>query len=225
MKLFLNNPAVVWLRRTWSNTRLMQKNPTLTIRQNVFVENTTFKKYNFIGENSHVRNCVFLDYSYVGENARVARCKVGPFCSIGPRVKIGLGNHPTDYLSSHPVFYANKKMKGYDWAKNTTFKEFNGVELQADVWIGTDAIINAGVTVGLGAIVAAGAVVTKDVPSYAIVGGIPAKVIGYRFDPPMIEKLKKSEWWLRPLPELKAAIHLAFNPIQFIDKIEHEDAV
>jgi acetyltransferase-like isoleucine patch superfamily enzyme len=202
---------------------MMQRNPTLTIRQNAFVETTEFAKFNFVGEKSHVRHCRFEDYSYVGESVRVARCNIGPFCSIGPHVRIGLGNHPTSFVSTHPVFYANRKMKGYNWAKENTFEEFDRVTLRADVWVGTGAIINSGVTVGVGAIVAAGAVVTKDVLPYSIVGGVPAKVIGYRFDPPLIEKLSASEWWLRPLNELRPGASLAFNPNQFLDNISHEN--
>ena len=76
-----------------------------------------------------------------------------------------------------------------------------------DVWIGTNVLIKSGVTVGTGAVVGAGAVVTKDVPPYAVVCGVPAKVIKYRFPEEVCAKLLASEWWNMSDEDLKAAAH------------------
>lgn len=120
---------------------------------------------------------------------------IGSFCSIGPNVNIGLLNHPTNYLLTHPILFdqyygcpINNKVKN-------ELKRVNPpVVIGHDVWIGVNATILSGVTIGNGAIIAAGAVVTKDTPPYAIVGGVPAKVLKYRFDENQISKLLKIDY-------------------------------
>jgi hypothetical protein len=74
-------------------------------------------------------------------------------------------------------------------------------EIGNDVWIGDRAFIMAGVRIGDGAVVAAGAVVTKDVPPYAVVGGVPARIIKYRFDQPTVDKLLELKWWRYDISE------------------------
>ena len=105
---------------------------------------------------------------------------IGKLCSIGDNVRIGLGIHPTHLRSTHPAFYSpqgNWDIKPTIQEKITEYKK---VYIGDDVWIGTNAMILDGVTIGSHAVIAAGAVVTKDVPEYAIVGGVPAKIIKYR---------------------------------------------
>ena len=86
------------------------------------------------------------------------------------------------------------------------------VTMGHDVWIGRDVTLLCGTHIGTGAVVAAGAVVTKDVPPYAIVGGVPAKILKYRFDPKTIAGLLASEWWLWPDDKIKARIGDFFDP-------------
>ena len=104
---------------------------------------------------------------------------------------------------SSPVFFSLAKQNGYTYVDRQKFSEYKYADLESksavvignDVWIGESARIMAGVHIGDGAVIAAGAVVTKDVAPYAIVGGVPAKVIKYRFSPEQIEELLKIEWW------------------------------
>ena len=125
---------------------------------------------------------------------------IGRYCSIGAGVQIGGGEHPTDWLSTHPFQYGQASVSRR-WSQRKDFVYRNRpkpVMLGAignDVWFGTNAIVRRGVNIGDGAVIGAGAVVTKDVPPYAIVGGSPARVIRYRFPPETIERLRRVQWW------------------------------
>ena len=110
------------------------------------------------------------------------------------------GNHPTSFVSIHPAFYSLAQKPSY--VKQSKFEDFKylnsekkiSIEIGNDVWIGSRATILEGVNIGDGVVVAAGAVVTKNVPPYAIVGGVPAKVISYRFSQELIEQLSKLDY-------------------------------
>ncbi len=111
---------------------------------------------------------------------------IGDFCSIAPEVTFLLSaDHYTNHISSFPF-----RVRVSNSAKLEGISK-GDIIIKDDVWIGYRAIILSGVTIGQGAIVAAGAVVTKDVPPYAIVGGNPANIIKYRFEENMIQELCK----------------------------------
>ncbi len=137
------------------------------------------------------------NYCFVGKNTLIDNCKcIGNFSCISHNVNIGLVNHALDHISTNPFFY--RKEKG--WVKKSSYEERKGkeVEIGYDVLISANAIILEGVKIGTGAVIAAGAVVTKDVPPYAIVAGVPAKLIRYRFDEKLRKKLLDSKWWNMP---------------------------
>ena len=107
---------------------------------------------------------------------------IGNYCSIARNVSIGLGLHPLNLFSTSPIFYKRQNALLLDLiSKDNEFKEYQPITIGNDVWIGANAIIMDGITIGNGAVIAAGAVVTKNVPAYAIMGGVPAKLIKYRF--------------------------------------------
>lgn len=137
----------------------------------------------------HVRldRCAFIGTIRVGfrsyANDSVLRdCEIGRFCSIGRRCTIGGAGHPLDRLSTHPSF-----MVEADFGARTTIGN--------DVWIGDGAVIVAGLTIGDGAVIGANAVVTRDVAPFAVIGGVPARLIRMRFDDATITRIAASIWW------------------------------
>lgn len=142
---------------------------------------------------------------------RLGHCTIGRFCSIAPGVDIASDQHPTDWLSSSMAFYVPNIHGWENWMKekgmpapepHLKFKSNAGVSIGNDVWLGKNVIVKSGVVIGDGAIVGAGAVVTADVPPYAIVAGIPARIVRMRFDERLIEKLISIRWWKYNIFEL-----------------------
>lgn len=144
-----------------------------------------------------VYGSVIGKYSYVGPGTRLENVRVGAFCSISWDCMVGLQSHPLHYVSTSPIFYEAKNGTGTSWldrdAKIVADKEMTVIG--NDVWIGARAIILEGVKVGHGAVVGAGAIVTKNVPNHAIVVGVPARIVGYRFDEHTSNSIVSSAWW------------------------------
>lgn len=157
--------------------------------------------------NCIINNCQIASYSYVGKNCIVQNTSIGKFCSIANDVFIGLGKHPTNLISTSTVFYRTRNTLNLRLVeKDYEFDEYEKITIGHDVWIGARAIILDGVTIDNGAIIAANSVVTKNVPAYAIVAGVPAKIIKYRFQQNKIDELQKLEWWNWSLTEIKLKI-------------------
>ena len=133
-------------------------------------------------------------YSYVGSGTRITNTVIGNFRSIGGRCGIGGGVHPTDMVSTSPIFLKGRNILGKNFAE-IFYDSSKTVEIGNDVWIGEGACILSGVKVGDGAIIGAHAVVTKNVEPYSVVAGVPAKEIRKRFDEETIYKLLTLKWW------------------------------
>lgn len=133
-------------------------------------------------------------YSYVARGALLQNVNVGNFCSISEGCNIGMPSHPTDFISTSPVFLSGNNYLRTHFAK-IPYENCPKTIIGNDVWIGAHAQIKSGITVSDGAIIAAGAVVTHDVPPYAIVGGVPARIIKYRFSEETISELSAVKWW------------------------------
>ena len=181
---------------------------------------TTFTKKSALRHHSKSFNVHIGDYSSIGIGSCVSNARIGRFTVIARDCYVGVGAHPTCYLTAHSVFYKNQPWGFHpEWVKEIDFKEDALSYIGNDVWIGTRSIVMDGVNVGDGAIVAAGAVVTKDVPPFAVVGGIPAKVIKYRFAPEVIQRLLEIKWWDLPDEEITRCIDLFHTPNPTIEDI------
>ena len=150
--------------------------------------------------------------TYVAAGCHINYTKIGKFCSIGENVLCGLGRHPSDtFVSTHPAFYSTFKQCGVSFVQESKFDEYAPVTIGHDVWVGASALILDGVTIGDGAIIAAGAVVTGDVAAYAIVGGVPARLIRRRFNDDVIEKIRALKWWDKDIEWIRKNADLFSN--------------
>ena len=143
-------------------------------------------------------------YSYVASGTRITDANIGSFCSIGARCGIGGGVHPTDTVSTSPVFLKGKNFLRKNFAE-IPYSPSVTVEIGNDVWIGEGACLMAGVKIGDGTIIGAHAVVTKDVEPYSVVAGVPAREIRKRFPDDVVEKLLELKWWEWPDEKLQEA--------------------
>lgn len=166
------------------------------------IDAVTFEGENFVACNSSLAHTKLGFHSYCGVNVQIMKATIGRFCSIGPNTKIGLGIHPTDMVSTHPAFYSNNKPFS-TFADQVYIEEYKEVEIGHDVWLAGDVSVVGGVKIGTGVVVAAGSVVTKDLEPYGIYGGVPAKLIRYRFDQQVRHDLLESKWWEKSVDEIR----------------------
>lgn len=180
------------LVRFWYSTRLSSR--------------CVFEGMNMVGTGSSFYGKMGYG-SYISGNTHL-NADIGRFSSIGPNVKVVNGTHPMKepFVTTCPLFFSLDRSKNpvnKTFAKMQMIEEFRyyDKEREIDIKIGNDCWIGEGVTfiggteVHDGAVVLAGAYVVKDVPPYAIVGGIPAKIIGYRYDDDTVKFLQEIQWW------------------------------
>ncbi|MBS0245104.1 MAG: CatB-related O-acetyltransferase [Proteobacteria bacterium] len=171
----------------------------------------------FLNKNSQVGPDVTVGkYSGMNESCYIARATMGAYCAIGARTALNPFNHPVDWLSTNEFQY---HPNSFNWVDE--YNEFRRLErtpdmfkfssIGNDVWTGHNVNVMGGVNVGDGAIIAAGSVVTKDVPPYAVVAGVPATIKRLRFPEKIIERLLELKWWDLELSDLSG---LPFRDIE-----------
>jgi phosphonate metabolism protein (transferase hexapeptide repeat family) len=171
------------------------------------VRDSSFGAYCEVGARTKVAESSFGDYSYVVNDADIIYTTVGRFCSIAAHTRINPGNHPLAKVAlSHFTYRSSAYGMGPDDAAFFDWRRSYRAVLGNDVWIGHGAILLPGVKVGNGAAIGAGAVVSRDVPAFAVVVGVPARVVRYRFAPEIIAALERIAWWDWPHDRLGTAL-------------------
>ncbi|MGU3495014.1 chloramphenicol acetyltransferase [Xanthobacteraceae bacterium A53D] len=188
------------------------------------VTETTLGRYTEVGARVKLLEVEMGDYSYIEHDSDMAYAGVGKFCSIAALTRINPGNHPMWRASqSHFTYRASAYFEdAQDEPDFFQWRRDHRVTLGHDVWIGHGAVILPGRSIGTGAVVAAGAVVTKDVPPYAIVAGVPAKIVKWRFPDAIAGRLMGLAWWDWDHAALRAALEDFRNlPIEaFLERHE-----
>ena len=195
-------PIILHLFRFFNSLYLSFKyrHSHLRIGYNSHITHSDFGQYVTIGNKVVATQATFGNYTYIGDNSIICRCHIGNFCSLSSSVHISPGRHPTDFISTHPSFYSTDKPAQVTFVNQEHFPlGKTPAEIGNDVWIGANATIMDGIKVGNGAIIAASAIVTHNVPDFAIVGGIPAKIIRYRFTPKQIKFISQTKWWAKDI--------------------------
>ncbi len=166
------------------------------------------------------------DYSYIERHSEIIYAQIGKFCAIASDVRINALNHPMNRVSQHKITYRPNEY--FLYAKvDKDFREKRKsavVEIGHDVWVGHGAIILPSVKIGHGAVVAAGAVVTKNVEPYAIVAGVPAKRIKWRFKKSIRERIVQLAWWNWPHEQLATVVEdmRALTVEEFLEKYQNK---
>lgn len=205
-------------------------NSCIEIGHNTKVRGAVLSQNVKIGSHCNIQRGGVNSFSYMGDYCELPQVKIGKFCSIAAHVTLAAGNHPMNYISTSPYTYSKIKNS---FAKAQLYKdEFNYIEnsnylceIGNDVWIGTGAILvcgNKALTIGDGAVIAAGAVVTKDVPPYAIVAGCPAKIQKYRFSEDTISWLERKKWWTKSNDWIGKNVDAFSNPEKLLGRKENE---
>lgn len=163
-------------------------------------------------------------YSDIGYDCTIINTEIGNFCSFGANIKVGGASHPVIWGSTSTVFceYSDHiKRKFAKHAYNPSMKTIIG----SDVWVADNVMIKAGVNIGNGAIIGMGAVVTKDVPSYEIWAGNPARCIGRRFEKGIAENLEQTQWWNLDDSKIEKAAKYINDIDRFIEFLENKEEI
>ncbi|PKU26388.1 acetyltransferase [Telmatospirillum siberiense] len=190
----------------WTAGRKLGEAPE--IDASAVVRNSEFGCHTYLGPRSHVADSVIGDYGYAMGDNQIAHARIGKYCNLATGVRINPSNHPWWRATLHHFTYRSQSYGFHlpDDREIFAWRAEDGVTIGPDVWIGHDAIVMPGVSIGVGAAIGSGAVVTKDVPDFAVVVGVPARVLRLRADERTIEALRRIAWWDWPHSAVDAAL-------------------
>ncbi|MFF0223214.1 phosphonate metabolism protein/1,5-bisphosphokinase (PRPP-forming) PhnN [Streptomyces sp. NPDC004629] len=181
-------------------------------------------RYTEVGQGSRLADVELGDYSYCDRYCDLANTTVGKFSNIASFVRIGATDHPLDRASLHHFMYRSAKYwpDAEDDAEWFAQRRSRRTTIGHDTWIGHGAQVKPDVVVGNGAVIASGAIVTKDVPPYAIVAGVPARVIRFRQPPEIAERLQRLAWWNWDHATLRERLgdFRTLNAVDLLDRYE-----
>lgn len=185
---------------------LVCENPFIRLQKGAKIINTFLQGGNMLGSFTCWSKSKIGRYVATGSFSFISNTSVGNYCTFGSRVSVGAFSHPLNWVSTHEfqfrdtgLIYGETLLKNGEYIFNSN--DFL-TTIENDVWIGDNVVVKRGVKLSTGCVIGAGAVVTKDVPPYAIVVGNPSKVIRYRFSESEIDRLLISKWWEKSIQEL-----------------------
>lgn len=203
-------------------TRLVSFQPVL--HPDVELSQATFGRYCEVGKGSRIAYSHMDDYSYCDRYADIANARIGKFANIASFTRIGATDHPMERASLHHFLYRSGDYFEGETSDQAFFEHRRSrvATIGHDTWIGHNAQVKPEVTIGHGAVVAAGAVVTKDVPPYMIVAGMPAQPLRARFPDQIAERMMALAWWDWDHDRLHAALgdFRALTAEAFLEKYE-----
>lgn len=190
------------------------------VMQRTKIQSSVLSGYNYIGSGNKLKGVNLGVFSYISNTSSLSEIVIGKFCSIGSNVQNRLGNHPTKiFVSTHPAFYS-ASCPTRSFSNEELFDEYGeDIVVGNDVWIGADSLLMDGINIGNGSVIAARSVVTKDVPPYAIIAGVPAKIIRFRFSEEQIKALEAIKWWDWDLTRIEQSVDALRNIDKFIDSV------
>jgi hypothetical protein len=184
-----------------------EASPEAVIDPTAVITNSSLGQWCEVGARTQLTETSMGDYSYVCEGGDIIYAEIGKFCSIAAYCRINPGNHPLERAALHHFTYRSARFALAD--DDETFFEWRRgqrVRIGNDVWIGHGAVVLPGVTIGTGAAVGAGAVVARDVEPFAIVAGVPARTLRFRFPADVRDGLLRIRWWDWSHARIKAAL-------------------
>lgn len=198
--------------------RMLSEEPT--IHESARIIDSYIGEWTAIGADSRLMECRFGDYSYCVDQVQIHYADIGKFCSIASHACINPGNHPMWRVTQHHSTYRRVQYRfaESDDAELFQWRREHRVTIGHDIWIGHGATVMPGVTIGTGAVVGSGAVVTKDVPPYTIVAGVPARPIRARFPEPVVRQLLDIAWWDWPRELLEERFEDLYDLESFVEK-------